>query len=144
MNASKCAIVCCICLVLVLIVLINRDKMQPQDEVISITSLLTDRNHESTQATNREVLRFLESVRLEKMHLKDATFEDAVKFLIKKINANPQSGRVDFIVRVPNSSLMREESLNIDNVTAFEALKAIGEKYQVAVGISRQAVIFEQ
>ena len=88
-------------------------------------------------------MRFLESARLERIYLTECTLDEAVKFMVKKLNANPDSGQVDFIVRVSLLQLLRKESLDIYNVTSLDALKAIGEKYQVSVKIGKQSVIFE-
>ena len=143
MNATKCAILCSIFLIATIVFLKNCDKTQPPDQVISITSSSTGENLEPPQTSNREVMRFLESARLERIYLTECTLDEAVKFMVKKLNANPDSGQVDFIVRVSLLQLLRKESLDIYNVTSLDALKAIGEKYQVSVKIGKQSVIFE-
>ena len=129
---------CCVCLVLLFIYSGNKDR------AIQVTAGSVAGTHEAPHASNREVLQFLNNVRIEKISLKDDAFEDVVKFLIRKINANPEAGQVDFIVRVSNASVTRKESLVLENVTAFEALKVIGEKYQVSVVIDKRAVIFDR
>ncbi|RYD40891.1 MAG: hypothetical protein EOP85_13515 [Verrucomicrobiaceae bacterium] len=118
------------------------DRAIPKDEPLTIFALSPLDKPLAGIENNAGLLKLISAIRIEKIRLQDDTLQDAIQFIQRKMNAPDDTGSIDISIRLPHSALLKRESLLLENVTAAEALRELGVKYQVSVYIRKQSILF--